>query len=113
MGYSQMTVECKAGVVTATLVEKEPRGEPTTTSLQLSDDTWATLWQQLDAAGWRKLVTPCPETPTDLENEITELDIAISDGKTTKDLKCDMQFVTAQHQAIRQAFEAAAALADG
>jgi len=112
--HNEVTIECSEGKPTLTYVVNEPRGSTTPISHDLSRETWDTLWKHLDMAGWRELAAPCPDTGAALEDQdITQLDLWITDGKATKKLACEASKLTSQHEAIIEAFDEAFGAAVG
>lgn len=110
MGLTSVTVECAAGTITLTsTMEGAHDEEAESTTKPLTREGWVALWKQLDAASWRALPDDCPEVVPPPESfSVTELELSISDGKTTKQLTCDGQNVTSAHEAIMEALDGAA-----
>ncbi len=110
MGQTSIAVECAAGTITLTsTLEGAHDDEPEQTTKPLTREAWVALWKQLDAASWRALPAECPEVVPPPESfGVTELELEISDGKTTKQVKCDGQNVTGAPEAIMEILEGAA-----
>ena len=110
MGQTSVAVECAAGTITLTsTLEAAHDDDAERTTKPLTREAWVALWKQLDAANWRALPADCPEVVPPPESfSVTELELSISDGKTTRQLTCDGQNVTAAHEAIREVLDGAA-----
>ena len=106
MGESSVSVECSGGKYTMKSELVEARGDGESSKGTLTREAWLQLWKQLDAAGWTKLPNACPTvTPPPDSFGVTELELSITDGKTTKQIKCEGVNVTAAHEAIMSALD--------
>ncbi|HUS30448.1 MAG TPA: hypothetical protein VMZ53_18190 [Kofleriaceae bacterium] len=114
MGSETMTVECKAGVAMMSLAVDEPRGDGGEKwSRAMSNDAWMTLWMSLESARWRELAAACPDTgDPNVGTGITDLELELSDGTTTKKLECSAMRLSSQHGRVIDAFEKAAEIVD-
>jgi hypothetical protein len=108
LGSTGVIVECKEGKPTATELYEEPRGGSETKPRPLSTEAWTEFWTKLDAAGWRDLVPECPpKNPRPESAGMTDLDLEISDGTTSRKVHCGGFDLDARHEAIIALFDAA------
>lgn len=106
MGLIGVTVTCAANKITLTRETEEARGEAETEKRTLSRAAWNRMWQQLEAANWRALDPRCPEvSPPPDSMSVTELELTITDGKTTKQVTCAGVNVTAVHEQLMSAID--------
>lgn len=108
MGQISVTVTCAANKITWTRESVGARDDEAETETRtLSRDEWNQLWQRLEAAGWRALDPACPAVvPPPESMSVTELELTISDGKTTKQVTCEGANVTAVHEQLMSAIDA-------
>jgi hypothetical protein len=110
MGQIEVSIECAGGQITVTSVTEGARDdEPTTEKKVIQRAAWNTLWKALETANWRKLDPKCPAVDPPPESmSVTELELVISDGTLTKEVKCEGQHVTSVHEAVMNAIGDAA-----
>lgn len=110
MGQIKVTVECAGDKITLTSVTEGARDdEPKTEKKMLVRDAWVRLWQELEDANWRALDPKCPPVkPPPESTTVTELELTISDGVTTKQVTCHGLDLTTVHHQIMDAIDAAA-----
>ena len=109
MGHESVTAECARGKARITTTLVGARDFESTKRKKLTRAAWNQLWQELETAGWRTLAPTCPPVSPPPETfYTTELELTISDGKTTKQVTCDGPNVVAVHEAIMAALDTAA-----
>jgi hypothetical protein len=110
-GSATMTAECKHGKPTLTLDGQDAHDDADSEPLPaqtfaLTADEWSSLWKQLEAAHWRDLAATCSgKADPDVGEGLTDVDLDITDGSTTKKVKCTATSLTAQHADIMDAIE--------
>jgi hypothetical protein len=111
MGQTSLAVECAKNAPTISLSAAYARDDeaPEPLTKPMSREAWNELWRRLEAGGWRTMATKCPPAATPPEStDITDLELAISDGKTTKKITCEAVNLNPALEGIRAAFDDAA-----
>jgi hypothetical protein len=112
MGEQILVVECAKDTPTISYQVIGARDEDVDEPVKkpMSREAWNELWRRLEGVGsWRTLPAKCPPVPTPPEStDFTDLELEISDGTMTRELKCEAVNLSAAHDEIRAAFDDAA-----